>query len=131
MRIKRGDTKISSKQSKIQKLLTENQGVKTRFEEWIATNPKPEIKGQILHLDFEKGHGKNASVPGKYGNAVKLTGDDAIGTKVGNFRRFQPFSVSLWMKAEEKMERAVVFHRSRAWTDSGSRGYQLLIEVGN
>ncbi|MEC7857003.1 MAG: DUF1553 domain-containing protein, partial [Verrucomicrobiota bacterium] len=81
-------------------------------------------------LDFEKGHGKNASVPGKYGNAVKLTGDDAIGTKVGNFRRFQPFSVSLWMKAEEKMERAVVFHRSRAWTDSGSRGYQLLIEGG-
>ena len=113
-----------------EKFLTENQGVKTRFEEWIATNPKPEIKGQILHLDFEKGHGKNASVPGKYGNAVKLTGDDAIGTKVGNFRRFQPFSVSLWMKAEEKMERAVVFHRSRAWTDSGSRGYQLLIEGG-
>ena len=113
-----------------EKLLTENQGVKTRFEEWIATNPKSEIKGQILHLDFEKGHGKNASVPGKYGNAVKLTGDDAIGTKVGNFRRFQPFSVSLWMKAEEKMERAVVFHRSRAWTDSGSRGYQLLIEGG-
>ena len=34
------------------------------------------------------------------------------------------------MKAEEKMERAVVFHRSRAWTDSGSRGYQLLIEGG-
>ena len=92
-----------------EKLLTENQGVKTRFEEWIATNPKPEIKKQILHLDFEKGHGKNASVPGKYGNAVKLTGDDAIGTKVGNFRRFQPFSVSLWMKAEGKMERAVVF----------------------
>ena len=113
-----------------EKLLTENQSVKTRFEEWIATNPKPEIKGQILHLDFEKGHGKNASVPGKYGNAVKLTGDDAIGTKVGNFRRFQPFSVSLWMNAEEKMERAVVFHRSRAWTDSGSRGYQLLIEDG-
>ncbi|MBN76815.1 MAG: hypothetical protein CMO36_01245, partial [Verrucomicrobiaceae bacterium] len=114
----------------VEKLLTENNGVKTRFKKWIATNPKPEIKGQILHLDFEKGHGKNASVPGKYGNAVKLTGDDAIGTKVGNFRRFQPFSVSLWMKAEEKMERAVVFHRSRAWTDSGSRGYQLLIEDG-
>ena len=114
----------------VEKLLTKNNGVKTRFKEWITTNPKPEIKGQILHLDFEKGHGKNASVPGKYGNAVKLTGDDAIGTKVGNFRRFQPFSVSLWMKAEEKMERAVVFHRSRAWTDSGSRGYQLLIEDG-
>src|SRR5262249_27402916 len=26
--------------------------------------------------------------------------------------------------------RAVVFHRSRSWTDSGSRGYELLLENG-
>ena len=29
-----------------------------------------------------------------------------------------------------RKERAVVFHRSRAWTDAGSRGYELLIEDG-
>ena len=34
------------------------------------------------------------------------------------------------MKTPDIKERAVVFHRSRAWTDSGSRGYQLLIEEG-
>ena len=28
------------------------------------------------------------------------------------------------------MKRAVVFHRSRAWSDAGSRGYQLLLEDG-
>ena len=40
------------------------------------------------------------------------------------------FSVALWINIPEAMPRAVVFHRSRAWTDSGSRGYQLLIEDG-
>jgi hypothetical protein len=34
------------------------------------------------------------------------------------------------MKTPEHKERAVIFHRSRAWTDAASRGYQLLIEDG-
>jgi hypothetical protein len=34
------------------------------------------------------------------------------------------------MKTPDEKERAVVFHRSRAWTDAASRGYQLLIEEG-
>ena len=105
-------------------------GVSERFEGWVRANPKGEIKGQIFYQDFEGDLGRNSSVPGKIGKAIKLTGDDAFGTKVGNFRRYQPFSVSLWMKTPDLKERAVVFHRSRAWTDSGSRGYQLLIEQG-
>ena len=34
------------------------------------------------------------------------------------------------MNTPDVKKRAVVFHRSRAWTDAGSRGYQLLIEEG-
>jgi hypothetical protein len=34
------------------------------------------------------------------------------------------------MQIPDYKDRSVVFHRSRAWTDSGSRGYQLLIEDG-
>jgi hypothetical protein len=34
------------------------------------------------------------------------------------------------LKAPDVKERAVVFHRSRAWTDAASRGYELLIEDG-
>ena len=34
------------------------------------------------------------------------------------------------MNTPDKKERAVIFHRSRAWTDAASRGYQLLIEDG-
>jgi len=70
-------------------------------------------------------------VPGHVGSAVKLTGDHPVQTAVGNFRRSQPFSVALWLQAPVRYERAVVFHRSQAWTDAGSRGYELLVEEGH
>ncbi|MFN9549679.1 MAG: LamG-like jellyroll fold domain-containing protein, partial [Pirellulaceae bacterium] len=49
---------------------------------------------------------------------------------MGNFRRSQPFSISLWAETPDRKERAVVLHRSRAWTDAASRGYELLLEEG-
>ena len=90
-----------------------------------------EVRGEVEHLSFEKFNaGANQIVPGKDGEAVKLTGDDAIKLKHGNFPRWRPFTVSLWMNTPDLKERAVVYHRSRAWTDAGSRGYELLIEDG-
>ncbi|MBE2285844.1 MAG: DUF1553 domain-containing protein [Prosthecobacter sp.] len=74
--------------------------------------------------------GENKLVPGKLGSAIQFTGDDAVDTPLGNFKRQAPFSVSLWLKTPDVKERAVVFHRSRAWTDAASRGYELLIEEG-
>jgi hypothetical protein len=102
---------------------------------WIAEMAKQNdlaalIPGRVAHLDFENPSGPNRKVAGKVGNGVELTGDDGIGTGVGNFKRFEPFSVAFWMKTPDIKSRAVVFHRSRAWTDAGSRGYQLLIEDG-
>lgn len=85
----------------------------------------------VKALDFEESPpGGNQLVDGIDGKAFQLTGDDAVGAGVGNFPRWQPFSVSLWIKTPDHKQRAVVFHRSRAWTDAGSRGYQLLIEDG-
>ena len=74
--------------------------------------------------------GENKLVPGHSGNAVEFTGDDSVDLPFGNFKREEPFSVSLWLKTPDVKERAVVFHRSRAWTDAASRGYELLIEDG-
>jgi hypothetical protein len=74
--------------------------------------------------------GENKLVPGRSGMAMEFTGDDAVKTSLGNFQREEPFSVSLWLKTPDIKERAVVFHRSRAWTDAASRGYELLIEDG-
>ena len=74
--------------------------------------------------------GENQLVAGKLGKAILFTGDDSVDTPVGNFNRHDPFSVSLWMQVPDVKDRAVVFHRSQAWTDAGSRGYELLIEEG-
>ncbi|MFM7034171.1 MAG: DUF1549 domain-containing protein [Planctomycetia bacterium] len=73
----------------------------------------------------------NKLVDGKHGKAIRLTGDHPVATPVGNFRRSHPFTVSLWLQAPTRFERAVVFHRSTAWTDAGSRGYELVIAEGH
>ncbi|WP_395738532.1 DUF1553 domain-containing protein [Prosthecobacter sp.] len=74
--------------------------------------------------------GENKLVPGKIGNAIQFTGDDSVDTPLGNFNRHDPFSISLWIQTPDEKERAVVLHRSQAWTDAASRGYELLIEEG-
>lgn len=72
----------------------------------------------------------NLSVPGKNGKAVRLTGDDPLTLPLGNFTRDDAFSISLWMQTPEAYPRAVIFSRSKAWTDAASRGYELLLEDG-
>jgi len=74
---------------------------------------------------------ENTLVEGHAGNSLKLTGDHPVQTPVGNFRRSEPFTVSLWLKPATRYERAVVFHRSQAWTDAASRGYELLVLDGH
>ncbi len=74
--------------------------------------------------------GENKLVPGKIGNAIQFTGDDSVDTPLGNFQRHEPFSISLWLQTPDEKDRAVVLHRSQAWTDAASRGYELLIEEG-
>ena len=70
-------------------------------------------------------------VDGKHGHAIKLTGDHPVTTPVGSFRRSHPFTVSLWLESPAAFDRAVVFHRSKAWTDAASRGYELLVDKGH
>lgn len=106
------------------------------FANWLKwkTNDGSQgpIPGRIALLDFETPPAEpNRSVPGVHGSAVELTGDDLIQLSVGNFRRYEPFSVAAWVKTPDYKERAVIFHRSAAWTDAGSRGYELLIEEGH
>ena len=74
--------------------------------------------------------GENKLVPGNSGQAVQFTGDDPVNLPLGNFQRHEPFSVSLWIRTPDVKDRAVVFHRSQAWTDAASRGYELLLEDG-
>lgn len=70
-------------------------------------------------------------VPGRNVNALEFSGDNELVCQgVGQFNRTDAFSFGLWLKPTERQDRAVIFHRSRAWTDSGSRGYELMLEQG-
>lgn len=74
--------------------------------------------------------GENRLEPSDSGHAIRFTGDDPVDLPIGNFGRHEPFSISVVMQTPDHKDRAVVFHRSRAWTDAASRGYELLIEDG-
>ncbi|HBF23613.1 MAG TPA: hypothetical protein DDW23_07355 [Planctomycetes bacterium] len=65
------------------------------------------------------------------GRAASLDGDTGIRmTGAGAWNRSDPFSVSMLLKTDRHHDRAVLLHRSRAWTDAGSQGWQILIEDG-
>ncbi len=137
--------------SALEKSLTPKENA--AFQEWLKSPERGQlaakpIPGEVAHFDFDElkegnqitnlasaDHpatvaGANQLSAGYKGQAVELTGDDPVNLKQGNFTRNDPFSIGLWMWTPDLKERAVVLHRSRAWTDSGSRGYQLLIEDG-
>lgn len=151
------DQQIASANHQI--ALLENQweqlkkNIQPDFENWLKSPDrgvlasKP-VSGEIARFGFdqmEEGskvtnlistdhpatvNGANKLSDGKFGQAVELTGDDPVNLQQGNFSRNDPFSIAMWMLTPDLKERAVVLHRSRAWTDSGSRGYQLLLEEG-
>ncbi len=63
--------------------------------------------------------------------ALQFSGDNEVVCKsVPNFKRTDEFSCSLRLKPTEKQDRAVVLHQSRAWSDSGSRGFELTLDHG-
>ncbi|BCS33677.1 hypothetical protein TBR22_A29040 [Luteitalea sp. TBR-22] len=65
------------------------------------------------------------------GKALRFSGDNAaVLGSVRQFSRTDAFSVALRIKPTERQDRAVVIHQSRAWTDAGSRGFELTLEDG-
>ncbi|HEY0456289.1 MAG TPA: DUF1553 domain-containing protein, partial [Verrucomicrobiae bacterium] len=125
------------------------QSTNAQFDAWLNANgakidlPKPAaaysfdeiIGGKTQNLvDTNKPaslHENPQLVEGRIGKALQFSGDNqAVCKGAGEFNRTTPFSFSLWLKPMEQQGRAVIFHRSRAWTDSGSRGYECLLEDG-
>ena len=151
---KDNDTQINALEKEIRHLeksfidRTSDNGFLDSYAAWKNKVEEVDLAPKaIAYFDFEKieggklsnliSGGKQAStgggnmlVPGKDGNAIKLTGDDSIRLPLGNFKRSQPFSITLDLWIPKIFDRSVVFHRSRAWTDAGSRGYEFLISEG-
>lgn len=141
------DVAITSAESRLAEL---RKAQDKPFAEWLAKRPDApgSLSGELARFSFDErdaagkftssvgkdqsasGPLENTLVDGKFGKAVQFTGDHALTTNLGNFHRYEPFSISLWLKTPDVKDRAVVLHRSRAWTDAASRGYELLIEDG-
>ena len=120
------------------------------FDAWLATRSgdAPEISGVVLALDFDElteDGTPNARAPSRHakavvtgaigegvrGGAVALGGDNGFSVADAPvLTRGDAFSFSLWVRPSIEAERAVVFHRSMAYTDAGSRGYELVLESG-
>jgi len=101
----------------------DGRGKDGKFANGIGSTESATSPGDNVIVDDSRG--------GRPCKAIRLTGDHPVNTPVGNFRRSQPFTVAAWIKPATKYERAVVFHRSQAWTDAGSRGYELLVDEGH
>ncbi|HXG49309.1 MAG TPA: DUF1549 domain-containing protein, partial [Methylomirabilota bacterium] len=119
-----------------------------RFEAWVQSGQqKVEPPAPVAAFSFEgivsnrfpnavgTNHARLSDGPelaeGREGRGVRFSGDNSVICRgVGVFDRTDPFTFALWLKPVEKQSRAVILHRSRAWSDSGSRGYELLLEEG-
>jgi hypothetical protein len=68
---------------------------------------------------------------GLQGKALHFDGDTKMSLgQLGPFARHDDFSFSIGIKPSAAFERAVIMHRSKAWTDAGSRGYELMVHEG-
>ncbi|MGE3309903.1 MAG: DUF1553 domain-containing protein [Limisphaerales bacterium] len=109
--------------------------------------PLPKPPSPVAHLAFETIDGQRTPdsattnlvtlqdgpslVPGIVGQALRFSGDNtATIPHAGKFGRTDSFSFAFWLKPTEKQDRAVIFHASVAWTDSGSRGYEFVLDEG-
>jgi len=94
----------------------------------VVSNTTPD---SVTSTNFAKLVDEPKQVEGQLGPALHFSGDnEVICRTVPNFKRADEFSFALWLKPTEKQDRAVVLHQSRAWTDAGSRGFELTLDHG-
>ena len=119
------------------------------FDTWIGHAPPLRPPAPVAHLAFDtvdsettpdRVAGTPARLqdgprlvrePASTGGALQFSGDNSVvhpGART--FVRTDPFSVDIRLMPTESQPRAVVLHQSRAWTDAGSRGYELTLDQG-
>ena len=63
--------------------------------------------------------------------ALRFSGDNqVVHHGLRPFSRTDPFSLSLRLKPTVRQDRAIIVHQSRAWSDAGSRGFELTLDRG-
>ena len=126
------------------------QSAQAAFGEWLKNRAGTiDVPGLVAAFSFEeikdgktansveagkpgKVHEASKLVSGKSGQGAELDGENGFTFPgVGQFTRADDFSLAIWLFAPVFAERQVVFHRSKAPADAGSRGYELLLEDGH
>ena len=136
-----------------------SRGASQAFDAWLAASSTGSVQTSpvaqptpIAHLAFDVVAGdqtpdsvlkssaqvldglvvvREAGVQGGTNAALKFTGDSpVIHPGVRPFVRTDAFSISLRLEPTELQDRAVILHQSRAWTDAGSRGFELTLDHG-
>jgi hypothetical protein len=137
---------IAAQETKVRSLRASR---KEAFAAWNASRPATlAIPDRAGHFGFESldgGKSPNSDnaqapasafenpqlAPGKSGSTLQLDGENGVTIPAGGqLTRDDPFTIGLWIKPSSLAERAVIFHRSRAWSDAGSQGFELLMENG-
>jgi hypothetical protein len=115
---------------------------------FAAQTPAPiSVPRPAVHLAFDSDEGnttrdsatsqmadlKDAPVfdghPGA--GTIRFSGDNSVvhpGAPI--FKRTDPFSIAIRLRPGEAQDRAVILHQSRAWSDAGSRGFELTLDRG-
>ena len=104
----------------------------------VITVPPP-----LAHLPFEgiagdktldtAGHraAELKDGPAAEGGALRFSGDNSVvHPGVRTLSRTDPFSLAIRLQPTELQDRAVILHQSRAWSDAGSRGFELTLDRG-
>ncbi len=125
-------------------------GYEASYKDWLADDARPvviPVPVVDLSLDtIEEGKVTNRAdtenpgavsmtpeaMPGKVGGALQFDGDNGVSvSKAGIFERTDPFSIAMWIRADELAPHAVVCHHTKAAEDAASRGYEVLLEDGH
>ena len=108
----------------------------TGAEATLQDGPVIERESQGRTVDESKGPsdgavGRLAGPDSALNGAMRFSGDNAvIDAGVRTFTRSDPFSIVLRLQPTEAQDRAVIVHQSRAWSDAGSRGFELTLDHG-
>lgn len=114
------------------------------YKKWLKKDKRdvrdlePEVH---LTFDGEKGlensgsagkvDGSFISIEGESGVANQFTGESAINIKeAGLYNRYDAFSFTMSLYIEEMLPHMIIVHKSKAASDAGSRGYEIMIDEG-
>lgn len=114
------------------------------FSKWIKKDKRdvPALAPEV-HLSFDGETGlENSGTAGKIegqflesardsSKANQFTGESSITIKeAGVYNRYDSFSFAMWVYIEEMLPHMIVVHKTKAASDAGSRGYELMIGDG-